>query len=251
MHKGALEFSGKRFSPGLWPSLATFVLVPLFLGLGFWQLDRAGQKEELHDRYLERRNDAPLERLAANAEPEDVFWRRAILAGRFRESPVFLLDNQVLNRRPGYYVYGVFDTGIEPALLVNRGWVAASPVRSEVPALDVPGARVEISGFLRPPPATGWLLAENTDERLAEGLFRLQRIDAAGMEKKYDLRLRPYELRLDRHSDAGYLRQWREPASGREKHLGYAFQWFAMALVLFAIYVIVNLHPAGNEREKT
>src|SRR5690625_517931 len=33
-----------RFQPSLWPSLAVLLLLPLLLGLGFWQLDRAEQK---------------------------------------------------------------------------------------------------------------------------------------------------------------------------------------------------------------
>ena len=36
---------------------------------------------------------------------------------------------------------------------------------------------------------------------------------------------------------------WRPAASGPEKHYGYAFQWFAMATALTAIFVVVNLSP--------
>ena len=33
-----------KFRPGLWPTVATLILLALFVRLGFWQLDRADQK---------------------------------------------------------------------------------------------------------------------------------------------------------------------------------------------------------------
>ena len=41
---------------------------------------------------------------------------------------------------------------------------------------------------------------------------------------------------------------WRPAASGPEKHYGYAFQWFAMATALTAIFVVVNL--SRNETDE-
>ena len=39
----------------------------------------------------------------------------------------------------------------------------------------------------------------------------------------------------------GYLRAWRPQLLSPDKHLGYAAQWFAIALALIVIYVVVNL----------
>ena len=35
------------FRPGWWPSIAVALLLPLLLGLGFWQLSRAEEKRAL------------------------------------------------------------------------------------------------------------------------------------------------------------------------------------------------------------
>lgn len=35
----------------------------------------------------------------------------------------------------------------------------------------------------------------------------------------------------------GLLREWPQPASGVDKHYGYAFQWFGLALVIAFLYV--------------
>ena len=40
---------------------------------------------------------------------------------------------------------------------------------------------------------------------------------------------------------------WRPAASGPEKHYGYAFQWFAMATALTAIFVVVNLSRSESD----
>jgi surfeit locus 1 family protein len=46
---------------------------------------------------------------------------------------------------------------------------------------------------------------------------------------------------LDADEPDGFLRDWRPQLLSPEKHLGYAMQWFAMALALVVIYVVVNL----------
>ena len=39
----------------------------------------------------------------------------------------------------------------------------------------------------------------------------------------------------------GLVRQWERPDSGAAKNLGYAFQWFAMALAVFIIYSVLSI----------
>ena len=47
-----------RFKPGLVPSLMVLLLLPIFIRLGFWQLDRAEQKQTIQRDY-ERRAHLP------------------------------------------------------------------------------------------------------------------------------------------------------------------------------------------------
>ncbi len=60
-----------RFRPGWITTLVFIVLLPVLIGLGFWQLERAGQKTELRDRYTAR----------GRMEPVDVN-RQSLDAGR-------------------------------------------------------------------------------------------------------------------------------------------------------------------------
>ena len=43
-----------RFKPGLVPSLVVLLLLPIFIRLGFWQLDRAEQKQTMQQDYEHR-----------------------------------------------------------------------------------------------------------------------------------------------------------------------------------------------------
>jgi len=46
---------------------------------------------------------------------------------------------------------------------------------------------------------------------------------------------------LDAAQPDGYVRDWGPPGFPPMRHLGYAVQWFALALTLFVIYVVTNL----------
>ena len=46
---------------------------------------------------------------------------------------------------------------------------------------------------------------------------------------------------LDPAEPDGYVRSWAPPGFPPMRHIGYAVQWFALALTLLAIYVVTNI----------
>jgi surfeit locus 1 family protein len=46
---------------------------------------------------------------------------------------------------------------------------------------------------------------------------------------------------LDPGEPDGYVRHWSAPGFPPLRHIGYAVQWFALALTLAVIYVVTNL----------
>ena len=52
-----LRIGGWRLRPGLWPTVATALLLPVLAGLGLWQLDRAEQKQRLQSEYDRRQSE--------------------------------------------------------------------------------------------------------------------------------------------------------------------------------------------------
>ena len=236
-----MQIGSRQFSPGLWPTIVTLSLLPLLVYLGLWQLDRAEQKSNLLEQKLQRSYEAPITSLLQGMDSDSLLWRKAVLSGEFKHSPVFLLDNQVLKNEVGYFVYSLFEIKNGNIVLVNRGWTKAGLTRDVIPVITVPQYITEITGIIAAAPFSGIALAENTDENLGNGLYRLQHIDPEKLNAKYELKLLPHIIKLEPESKGGFVRDWRLPGSGKEKNLGYAFQWFAMASALLIIFLAVNL----------
>ena len=104
-----------------------------------------------------------------------------------------------------------------------------------------PQGVLKIQGLIREPPRAGLLLGEELFEQLAESSYRLQRLDIDWIAEFTRLDFLPYIIHLNADEPHGFAREWRMPGSGRERHLGYAFQWFALAATLLVIYLVVNL----------
>ncbi|MFQ5661271.1 MAG: SURF1 family protein [Gammaproteobacteria bacterium] len=234
-----------QFSPKIWPTVATGLMFPLLVSLGFWQLDRADQKERLRQQFEQRIQSAPVDinhALDQRVKSTEMIWRKVIAAGTYEPRYQFLLDNQVEQAQAGYFVYTPFklDAG-QTGVLVNRGWIAAGARRSFVPDVGLGDAGARLSGVAKPFPGTGLLLGANLEEDLGGGIFRMQQIELSRVEAITNMNLLPYVVRLDKDATGGFRRVWRLPGSGKAKHLGYAFQWFLLAATLLVIYFFVNL----------
>lgn len=233
------------FTPGLWPSVATLLVVPFLFSLGIWQLDRAGQKRELHHAYMQRQQAVPLDLNQLNINlrrKQEILWHRVSAQGQFDESVQVLLDNQVRNNQAGYFIFTPFRLqGEDTWYLVNRGWLSAGPDRGKLPTLINRREMVRITGIAKSPQGTGITLGSQTTEEPVPGVFRVNRIELEKLQEQLGRELMPYVIRLDADSPAGYMRKWPQPGSDENMHLGYAFQWFALAILLLVIFFLVNL----------
>jgi surfeit locus 1 family protein len=240
------------FQPALAPTAASMVVFPLLLALGFWQLDRADQKQALLESSLEKSSLDPVDlnqESSLRKNGQAMMWRRCLASGRYSER-VFLLDNQVVNGVHGYLVFSPFKlAGSGPWVVVNRGWVPAGNYRDVVPETGIPEEAVTISGIAQQPPSAGLFSGGQTEEKMGNGVSRMQSIRLDILENILGQELLSYVIRLEPSSPTGFVREWAAPGSGRERHLGYAFQWFALAAVLAVIYFSVNLRrqPSRNE----
>ena len=233
--------------------MCPFLIFPALLALGFWQLDRADQKRTQQASIIQRQVEAPLvlnQKSVTVQDQQKILWRRVIANGYFDEDIQLLLDNQVLNGQAGYFVYTPFQlTGDKDWFLVNRGWVPAGGDRTRVPELHKTTGQISILGTLKEIPKTGVLLKEVVTEQIQRGVYRLQAIDPRQIEVLINGKLIPFVIRLAPDSDYGYIRDWSVPGSpeiGVETHLGYAFQWFALAITVVVIYTVVNLKKTSD-----
>jgi surfeit locus 1 family protein len=237
-----------QFSPRLWPTIAVMILLPVLVSLGFWQLDRAEQKRMIHGQFLSRQSvpfiDLNFEK-ERRTDKNAMLWRNVKARGTFDGNLTILLDNQVMHGEAGYYVFTLFRLDDENVrLLVNRGWLPAGNDRNNPPPVSTPDTGVEIIATAKDVPVTGMRLDNKSAETMTDKIIRVPNIELDQIAGLAGQKLLPYVLRLRPESDHGYLREWHDPGSGEERHLGYAFQWFALAATLLVIYLVVNLKKA-------
>lgn len=221
-------------------------MLGLLLSLGFWQLDRAAQKRDLQAAYAEASAAAPRV-VASIAEIEALpRYTRVTLRGAYDGSRQALLDVQVYRSRAGYRVWTPFVLDNGGTVLVDRGWVPADPDRRRLPELDVAGGAGVVVGMVAPLPQAGIDLGSSAvgDEGWPQLLLwpdadELAAYWGAGVPARIVL--------LDAAAPDGFVRDW-APAAGMppERHLGYAVQWFGLALALVVIWVVVTRRKRGK-----
>lgn len=234
-----------RFAPALLPSLAALPLLGLLLGLGFWQLDRAAQKQSLLDDYQRHARDAAITLDADTRIAASDRYRRVEARGVYDVERQFLLDNRVHQGRPGYEVLTPLRLGDgEVAVLVDRGWLPLGRSRDELPDLRIaePESERRVSGMIYLPSPDTFVLGEG--EARDPGWPKvLQRVRYELHAQQLGYRLLPMVLWLDPAAADGYTRAWQPVVFGPERHRGYAVQWFALAATLFVIYLGFQFRP--------
>lgn len=243
MRIGSLEFS-----PGLWPSIATLILLPILCGLGLWQVDRGAAKRELLDAYARHSQAAPVTVDARAAFDSAWRYHHVRITGRYDLAHQFLLDNQMQDGLPGYHVFTpLLVDNTQQAILVNRGWLPLGDSRRRLPALPGPAGAVTVTGVLAPVPGHGVELGADieSDSRWPRVV---EAIDLPRLQRDITPRLAPQIVRLDPAAPAGFVRKWRIVEDGPERNYGYAFQWFTLAAVLLFIYIRLNTRRVSRER---
>jgi surfeit locus 1 family protein len=230
--------------------LATVVGAAATARLGFWQLDRAAQKNAIQARIEARQ---ALEPLDAAALPRDAAalaqqqYRRARLRGRWLADRTVYLDNRQMNGRPGFFVVTPLQLEGRPeAVVVERGWVGRDfNDRTRLPALTTSTGPVVVEGLVAPPPSRLYQFQPD-----ARGAIR-QNLDLDAYAAETHLVLLPLALRQSASASSaadGLLRQWPMPAADVQKNYGYAFQWFALATTIAALYVWFQLVRPARRR---
>jgi surfeit locus 1 family protein len=138
------------------------LFLPLLLGLGVWQLQRAEFKQQQQVQWDQQTSELAWPQLVEQGLDAG---RPVLLNGSYGDT-TWLLDNRTRDGMAGYEVLTVFYPLQGPALVVNRGWVIAPRTREQLPEIPATQERVEISGrladFPQPPvlaavqPGSGW-----------------------------------------------------------------------------------------------
>ena len=223
----AFRIARYEFRPRLWTGVAAAAGIALTFALGQWQTGRAQYKEGLQGRYDTLRLQPAISIGAPPVAAENVLLRRVEVRGEFAPKYTVYVDNKIHQRQPGYHVATpLLIAGSQRYVLVNRGWVAAARDRT-VPAISAPAGEQIVQG-------TAVAFSERYLElstRVAEGNI-WQNLVLERYRQATGLDVQPFVIQQESAAADGLQREWQRPDLGRNTHLAYAFQWYALSLAI-------------------
>ncbi len=227
---------GYIFSPGWVPTLVTLLIMPLLIGLGCWQLDRAKQKRLIENDFASYHKTLSVEQISNPNDP-NLGFRPLQVAGYFDNRHTILIDNKTYKHIPGVYVITpLVIPQSKTRLLVNRGFMAMNN-RSQLPKLAKVSGRQIVTGFIQFPSKAFLLKKEQLEQRWP---LLIQSINSSELVKVLQYPIYPFLLMQKNEDGSLYIRDWHPVNFPSYRHKGYAIQWFLLALTLLIIYIKLN-----------
>lgn len=226
-----------RFTSSWLMLILTILSFSLFARLGFWQIQRADEKKKMIVAQKTQELQKPLPWTKNQKLP--LQYERIILTGNYLPQ-IFLLDNQHHQHQFGYDVVSPFELSDGSIVLIDRGWVPGEMTRRIFPNIKVPNGLVKLQGAAYFPSKNQWVLGPEL-ERKGNKIVILERLDAQLVSQVLQKVVSPFIIRLDKQDSNGFVREWATVSMPPQRHLGYALQWFLMALVVLIIFVALNL----------
>ena len=225
------------------PAALIIATLALLISLGFWQLDRADEKRAIEDQIASANSD-DVEIVASTEFLKEKEYYHVRLQGSYIDDKQFIYDNQIVDQISGYYVLTpLVLKGDSKAVLINRGFIPWNGRRDKLADIDIADKLTEVKVQISKPVKRMELEAS---ELTGDFPVLIQALDLDEMSTIASLDFASVIGLLSPESDNGFVRQW-EPYTGSiERHIGYAIQWFLMALVLAFIGIRLALKQRKN-----
>lgn len=224
---------------------AALLCMALTARLGWWQLDRAAQKQALQTAITQQSAQAVLRNAdaaalfagsATSADRSAWLHRPVQLTGRWQAAHTVYLDNRQMQGRPGFYVLTPLLLEGGGAVVVQRGWVPRNfQDRTALPPIATPQGLVQVTGRIAAAPAQLYALGTEPAD-VATSHIR-QNLDLPAYAQQTGLALPPLSVVQTDAASEGLLRDWPVPDAGVSKHYGYAFQWFGLCALVALLYL--------------
>ena len=160
-------------------------------------------------------------------------YRRVAADGVYAAGQIYL-DNRTYKGAAGFLVLAPLRLDDGSHVLVNRGWIAATPQHT-APAAPLPQGRVKVAGRLNQPPPSFLELQHGAP---AGAVW--QNLDLAEYTLRSGLVVPPLVIEQAGDAPDGLVRDWPPPDSGREKNLSYMWQWYSFAALFFVLWLVLN-----------
>jgi surfeit locus 1 family protein len=211
-------------------------------GLQLWRAETRGAKFE------QQQLATKVAPVVLNDTPIDVAalqWRRVMVRGHWLPGSTLLLDNKIYLQKVGYHVLTALQLDdSKSVVLVNRGWVAAPRLRTEMPLVTAPSGQAQVTGIARKFEDKVFEFGQPVPEGLVwqhirEGEYRQR----SGLDV---LPLIVLQVDADGQRVDSLIRDWRDlmtPENPALRHYGYAIIWIIFALIA-AFHGFVGLKQA-------
>ncbi len=206
----------------------------LFCMLGVWQLHRYAYKKTLLVHYQQaiQAKYQPFTQLIISKK--DLAFQKTQVQGEYLNQLTMFLQNRFYHDQLGYDVLTPFRIKNDSTLLlIDRGWVAGSA--NKIPADIPPALQNSALGYIKLLNEYQFMLGENILNFDKKSIV-MQKIDTVQLGKILHQSFYPFVLRLSADESAGFIRDWPIVMFMPERHMGYAIQWFVMAIVLLIAY---------------
>ena len=208
----------------------SLALVALCLGMARLQLWRAETRGGAFERQQANAELAPIALDALQRDAEALQWKPVTARGMWLAERTLLLDNKIHHQRVGYQVLTPLQLeGSQAVVLVNRGWVPAPRLRTELPLIVTARGRIEISGLARKFESKFFEFGN----ALPEGVV-WQHVREADYRKHSGLDVLPVIVLQSDAAPDGLIRDWSEvrgPENPAPRHYAYAIMWGIFALM--------------------
>jgi surfeit locus 1 family protein len=231
-------------------------LLALLLWLGHWQWNRATEKQALLDRWASQAllapvalPKAPIAATGANSSVNthaSTQFLRVFANGAYLPGNQVLLDNQTHGGKAGYRVLTPLLLADGSALMVDRGWVPLpGNARDRLPNVAVSGISRQVQGRLDHFRQAALREATGPISPVPDNQPRVMNYpDAVAVSAAIGRPVYPFVLLLDGTEPNGFVREDAPTLSfGPERHLGYAIQWWALAVTLVLLWSWTALKP--------
>jgi surfeit locus 1 family protein len=228
--------------------VCALLMAALFVRLGAWQVSRLHERQAFNAVVRGRLDSAVTDFTRLPHAPERARFRRVRVTGTWDAAHELVLTGRSREGSPGVHLLTPLRiAGSDTALLVNRGWVYA-PEAARVP--DVPRWRVRgdtatVEGFILTLPSP---LPRASDAGTPP---TVRWIEPAAVARWAGYPVHAFQLAqagdtMPRDSTPARLEP---PPMDEGPHRGYAFQWFAFAVIAL-VGVPVFVLTRGREAER-
>ncbi len=212
--------------------------------LGLWQLDRTQEKFELQSNFqnMQELDATTMEYVPVSTLEFDSLQlqnRQVLLEGNYLNEQTIYQIYQPYQDQIGYEIVSPFKlASMDMVVMVSRGWSGASNDKELSERIPLIEGQINLLGQIFVPTEAMNSKTNNLSEIKWPLTIRFLNFEELGPQ--FSSPLFPYVIRLNEDQAGVLIRHWPEALVDVGRNFNYALQWFAMAIAVVIISLILS-----------